>query len=147
MSRFSDNSFVGRLIAHINSDQRFELQTRWFDGSVLLDDGDAKCWMKIYRGKVIESLPFMPPLGYTFKLGAPSWAWDAIASGHKKFGELLLGGRREFSSYEELYKTLPPDPPIFALEGNLMEAFRIIEAIYLLAENYVAVSRQSEEQS
>lgn len=142
MSRFADKTFIENFIVSLNSDDRFVIQTRWFDGSVLLADDKDKCWLKIYRGKVIDYLLYMPPIGYTFKLGAPNSAWDSISKGTKKFHELLLGGRREFLSFNDLYDTLPPRPPVFCLEGDLMEAFRIIEAIYLLAENYVSVSKK-----
>lgn len=141
MGRFADSAFAERLVRQLNGDARFAAQTKWFDGSILLGEGAHSCWLKVYRGKVIDHLPEMPPLGYTFKLSAPESAWEQIAAGGaREFHKLLLSGRRTFASYKDLYETRPPEPAVFALEGNMMEAYRMIECLYLIAEGFAAAA-------
>ncbi len=66
--RFSDPSFQERLREALNADEEFALESRWFDGSILLESGAERCWLKVYRGQVIDHLEFVPAFGYTFKL-------------------------------------------------------------------------------
>lgn len=124
----------------VNSDPIFNAVTRWFDGSILLSDVTSQCWLKIYAGKVIDRLSFMPPLGYTFKIGAPEWAWDALVTG-TRFTELFLGGRRCFNGPEDFVGEPNRTPPAFVLEGDLMSGQRVIEALYILADQYASTAR------
>ena len=77
----------------------------------------------------------MPPIGYTFKLSAPSWAWDELVTG-TPFTDLLMGGKRRFNGPEDIVEGANMTPGIFSLEGDLMSAHRVIEAIYLLTDHY-----------
>lgn len=140
MSRFADEAFVDRFVDAINANSAFTRQAAWFDGSVLLADEAWQCWLKIYRGRVIDRLPTMPPLGYTFKLSGPDWAWESLATGSKRITELLLAGRRDFSDASELEGTVLPQPGPLRLEGDLMEAFRLMEAVYLILESYAVAA-------
>lgn len=127
------------LVAALNSNEEFERQTRWFDGSVLLESPNGQCWLKIYRGKIIDHMPFPPPFGFTFKLSGPDETWADLASGHRLFADLVTPGRRHFEDDPEL-ATLGLMTSDLQLEGNLMEANRLTEALYLLAETYVHVA-------
>ncbi|OBG24626.1 hypothetical protein [Mycobacterium sp. 852002-51057_SCH5723018] len=140
MSRFNQDRFMQAWIEAVNSDPTFNAVTRWFDGSILLADVTSQCWLKVYGGKVIDRLPFMPPLGYTFKVSAPDWAWDALVTG-TRFTELFLGGRRRFSGPDDFVGEPNRTPPTFALEGDLMSAQRVVEAIYVLADHYASTAR------
>lgn len=143
MSRFDNEDFLSRLVLAINGDSQFNASTEWFDGSVLLDDGTARCWLKIYNGKIIDRRPHMPPIGYTFKISAPTWAWDELVKG-TPFTDLLMGGKRRFTSSEDIVDGANMTPGIFAIEGDTMTAFRVIEAIYLMTDHYSAIARSME---
>lgn len=143
MSRFHDENFLALLVLNVNSDERFNSATEWFDGSVLLDDGSARCWIKIYNGRIIDRRSHMPPLGYTFKISAPTEAWDELVAG-RPFTDLLMGGKRQFASSDDIVDGANMTPGIFALEGDLMTAFRVIEAIYLITDHYRATARSME---
>lgn len=140
MSRFTDEQFVQAWMDAVNSDPTFNAVTRWFDGSILLADETSQCWLKIYAGKVIDRLPFMPPLGYTSKISAPDWAWKALVTG-TRFTELFLSGRTTFNGPDDFAGEPNRTPPAFVLEGDVMSAQRVIEAIYILADHYAATAR------
>lgn len=135
MSRLGDSTFLNSLVTALNENDKFELQTQWFDGSILLEEGTSVGWLKVYRGKVIDHLPLMPPLGYTFKLTAPYFAWNELVDG-APFTTLLLGGKRKFTHVDDVVDDVGQTPGDFKLEGNLMEAHRMIEAVYLIADTY-----------
>jgi hypothetical protein len=143
MNRFADEQFLTSWIEAVNADPEFIEATRWFDGSILLDDAGVQTWLKVYNGSVIDRLPFMPPLGYTFKISAPHWAWDELVTG-TKFTDLLLGGKRRYNGPEDLAGTPNLVPGAFTIEGDTMSAFRIIGAIYLMTDHYSAVARSTE---
>ena len=86
--RFADSGFQQRLRDALNADEEFALESRWFDGSILLESGAERCWLKIYRGQVIDHLEFIPPFGYTFKLTASPEAWRMLAEGERTFTDL-----------------------------------------------------------
>jgi hypothetical protein len=131
MAVFADPSTGETLAAQLNVNPEFEMYARWFDGSILLESDDGQCWLKVYRGKVIDQLPFMPPLGYTFKLGGPEWAWTALISGGRRY----FDNDTDFSQIDQLA------PPALKLEGNLMEASRVTELIHVLAQTCATVLR------
>lgn len=135
MSRFNSEKFVKQWIGGINADTAFNAATEWFDGSVLLVDEDVPLWLKIYNGKIIDWRPHMPPIGYTFKISAKREAWDELASG-AMFTDLLMGGRRRYPDISQFAGTPGLTPGAFAVEGDVMSAFRVIEAIYLLTDYY-----------
>ena len=66
--RFADPEFQQSLRDALNADEEFALESRWFDGSIVLESGADRCWLKIYRGQIIDHLEFIPPFGYSFKL-------------------------------------------------------------------------------
>ena len=143
MSRFNNEQFVASWIEAVNADSTFNAVTRWFDGSILVSDGAGQCWLKVYAGTVIDRLAFMPPLGYTFKLSAPEWAWDELVSG-RTFSDLFLGGKRRFDGLDDFAGDPARTPGTFTIEGDLMSAHRVIGAIYAIADQYAATARTSE---
>lgn len=118
----------------LNGDPRFAQAARWFDGSVLLQSDASQLWLKIYKGQVIDLMPFTPPLGYTFKIAGPATAWDALRSGARTFADLVTPGRRYFDDDPEL-TTLGEMVSDLVVEGNGIEANRMTEAQYLIAEH------------
>ena len=124
----------------VNNDNDFVLQTKWFDGSILLEAGTTKCWLKIYRGKVIDSLNYMPPLGYTFKVSGNLNAWQMLLDGTRCFRDLALPGKRHFEDDPSLAQLGMMEREI-TIEGNMMEAFRLTAAIGALANCIVTASK------
>jgi hypothetical protein len=54
MSFIANPAFQAHLRKVLDADAAFVEQTRWFDGSVLLQAGSDRLWLKIYCGKVID---------------------------------------------------------------------------------------------
>lgn len=132
MTFLSKPAFQTRFVKALNANTAFVEQTRWFDGSVLLEVDDDRLWLKIYRGKVIDSLPGVPPFGYTFKFRGPAAAWQALISGKRRWADLTFPGKRDFSDDPKLKRVGELSVDI-ATEGNLIEAGRLSEAMFELA--------------
>lgn len=132
--QLGDIAFQERLVTALNEDDGFVLETHWYDGSILLEADSQRCWLKIYRGKVIDHLPFVPPLGYTFKVSASEEAWSLLISGQRTFTDLATPGSRHFATLEEMEAGGGGDrPPEIAIEGNGFEAGRMHVALLHLA--------------
>lgn len=129
-----DEGFRADLVEALNRSAEFQRETRWFDGSILLEVDGSQCWLKIYRGKALEALDFTPPLGYTFKISGPGDRWDQFISGERRFADLLTPGSRYFASAEDLRNASGFTPPDIRVEGNTMEANRLHEALYHLGD-------------
>ncbi len=134
MLNFGDEGFRQRLVEAINSHERFIRQARWFDGSIMLECGDARCWLKVYRGRVLESFDHMPILGYTFKIVGSAQAWEYFITGERKWPDLVTPGTRYFDSPEDIARADPMRPPEIRSEGNVLEAQRLVQAISAIAE-------------
>jgi hypothetical protein len=134
MMDFADAGFRDRLSETLNRHEGFALETRWFDGSVVLEAGESKCWLKIYRGRIIETLDSIPPFGFTFRLRGTRDAWEDLVSGRSRFADLIMPGKRNFEGDPSLASASASAPPRIAIEGNLLEATRIYEALFHLAD-------------
>ena len=138
---FADAEFQQRLRDALNADEEFALESRWFDGSIVLESGAERCWLKVYRGRVIDHLEFIPPFGYTFKLTASPDAWRMLVDGERTFTDLATPGSRHCDTLEEVaaggggYR-----PPELAIEGNGFEAGRLHLAILALTGVLTQVS-------
>lgn len=140
MAVFADPSVGEALVERLNADAEFEKYGRWFDGQILLESEDGQVWLKVYKGKVIDLMPFMPMFGYTFALSGSDAAWGMLASGERLFVDLLTPGARHFEDDPELKTLGEMIPSQMKLGGNLMEAGRVTEIIHLIAAAYVAVA-------
>ncbi len=136
---FDDDSLGDRLRDALNSDPLFADAARWFDGSILLQAGGSQRWLKIYKGEVIDHMPFTPPLGYTFKIAGPAEAWQALLNGTRTFADLKTPGRRYFEDDPDL-TTLGEMVSELSVEGNGIEANRLTEAQYLIAEHLIDIA-------
>ena len=143
MSRLASPEFAGHLVDDINANPAFAREAQWFDGSILLDDGSGQVWLKVYGGKVIDHFPFVPPTGYTFKIVGASDAWDELVGG-TKFTDLVMGGTRRFDGVESVTDGAGLAHGRITFEGNSMEAFRLIEAIYLITDSYATTAQNQE---
>lgn len=132
--QFGDKAFRERLARALERHQGFREETRWFDGSILLECGRSRCWLKVYRGSVIETLDQVPPFGFTFKITGPGEHWRDLVQGRRPLSDLTMPGRRNLapgSGFAEADATA--EAPL-RIEGDLLEAGRIHEALHHLAE-------------
>lgn len=141
MNALGSPGFRERLCKALDENQEFARETRWFDGSILLESGDAQCWLKVYRGRVIESFDHVPPLGYTFKIAGAPERWADLVEGRRLFADLSMPGWRDFRGDPKLERANAAAPAALRIEGNLMEAARIREALYHLADCVAASAR------
>jgi hypothetical protein len=129
-----DPAFHERFLQALAQDPEFEAEARWFDGSILIVAGAELAWLKIYRGKVIDVLEFIPVFGYTFKLSGSVATWEMLGSGERTFTDLISAGSRHLDSIAAIeaagggYR-----PPELAIEGNGVEAGRMHIATMHLA--------------
>jgi len=135
--QIQDPSFRESFLEALAGDPEFEQEARWFDGSILIEAEGEPLWLKVYRGKVIDTLEFTPVFGYTFKLSGSAAAWEMLGSGERTFTDLVSAGSRYLGSIEEIepagggYK-----PPELAIEGNGVEAGRMHIATMHLARAF-----------
>ena len=64
-----------------NENSNFNKASIWSDTKVVLVIGDNRYYLKLYRGKIIdimEYLPFSNALGYDILLSAPTEVWQKI---------------------------------------------------------------------
>ena len=132
MSFIANPTLQTRFVKALNANQVFVEQTRWFDGSVLLEvDGD-RLWLKIYCGKVFDHRTTVPPFGYTFKFSGTEKSWKLLLSGKRRWADLTFPGKRYFDDDPKL-KRVGEMSVAIATEGNLLEAGRLTEAMFQLA--------------
>lgn len=135
--RIQDQEFRDRFLEALAADPEFEAEARWFDGSILIGTGDEQLWVKIYRGKAIDMLEFVPVFGYTFKISGADAAWEMLGNGERTFTDLISAGSRHLGSVAAAeaagggYR-----PPELAIEGNGVEAGRMHIATMHLARAF-----------
>jgi hypothetical protein len=135
--KIQDQEFRDRFLEALAADPEFEAEARWFDGSILIAAGDEQLWVKIYRGKAIDTLEFVPVFGYTFKISGADAAWELLGNGERTFTDLISAGSRHLGSVEAAeaagggYR-----PPELAIEGNGVEAGRMHIATLHLARAF-----------
>ncbi len=98
MIDFGSTQFRDRLQEALSRHEGFALETRWFDGSIVLEADESKCWLKVYRGRIIETLDSVPPFGSTFRLRGSRQAWEELISGERRFADLIMPGQRRFEN-------------------------------------------------
>lgn len=132
MSFLADRAFQERFVSALNAHPVFNEQAQWFDGSVLLEVESDLLWLKIYKGKVIDHQPTVPPFGYTFKFSASEASWKLLTSGQRLWADLTFPGKRYFDDDPTLSTVGMPHVEI-RTEGNLLEAGRLAEAMFQMA--------------
>jgi hypothetical protein len=121
-----DSGFQERFLEALADDAEFEAEARWFDGSILVDIEGDRLWLKIYRGRVIDTLEFVPVFGYTFKISGSRAAWTMLGTGERTFTDLISAGSRYLDTVEEIEAAgAGYRPPELAIEGNGIEAGRM----------------------
>lgn len=116
-------SYVKALTAHCNELDTFKKATEWADLNLVLGIGETRFWLKIYRGRIIDVMEYLPmsnAIGYRVLVAGEEEAWRALQAGTKSW-ELLTTGR-------------------ITIDGDLVEANRFHEALCLLTESVADVS-------
>jgi len=131
-----EQEFRDRFLEALADDPEFEAEARWFDGSILLVAGDEQLWVKVYRGKAIDTLEFVPVFGYTFKLSGSLATWEMLGSGERTFTDLISAGSRHLELDEIEAAGGGYRPPDLAIEGNGVEAGRMHIATMHLARAF-----------
>jgi hypothetical protein len=132
MSFLADRAFQDRFASALNAHPVFGEQAQWFDGSVLLEVGTDLLWLKIYKGRVIDHQPSVPPFGYTFKFSGSEASWKLLTSGQRLWSDLTYPGKRYFEDDPAL-STAGTMHVEIRTEGNLLEAGRLAEAMFQMA--------------
>lgn len=132
MSFLADRAFQERFVSALNADPVFNEQAQWFDGSVAIEVGTDLLWLKVYRGKVIDHQPAVPPFGCTFKFAGSEASWKLLTSGERLWADLTFPGKRYFDDDPKLSTVGQPHVEI-RTEGNLLEAGRLAEAMFQMA--------------
>ncbi|MBI2799691.1 MAG: hypothetical protein HYX63_05300 [Gammaproteobacteria bacterium] len=132
MSFISNSAFQARFVKALNGNPSFVEQALCFDGSVLLEVGADRLWLKVYKGKVIDHQTAVPVFGYTFKFVGTEAAWKLLLSGKRRWADLTFPGKRYFDDDPDLKRVGELSVEI-ATEGNLLEAGRLTEAMFQLA--------------
>jgi hypothetical protein len=132
MSFLADRAFQERFVSALNAHPEFNEQAQRFDGSVLLEAGSDLLWLKIYKGKVIDHQPAVPPFGYTFKFSGSEASWKLLINGKRLWADLTFPGKRYFDDDPALATAGTLQVEI-RTEGNLLEAARLTEAMFQMA--------------
>jgi hypothetical protein len=132
MSFLADRALQERFVSALNGHPVFNEQAQWFDGSVLLEVRPDLLWLKIYKGKVIDHQPTVPPFCYTFKFSGSEASWKLLTSGQRLWADLTYPGKRYFEDDPTL-STAGALHVEIRTEGNLLEAGRLTEAMFQMA--------------
>lgn len=114
------------FVRALNASREFTRETRWFDGSIVIEVGMQQLWLKVYRGRVIDAMAMIPPFGATISISGSAQAWEMLCSGERTFSDLVTAGSRHLKSYDDpLSEGGGLRPPELAIGGNGFEAGRI----------------------
>lgn len=109
------------LTEAVNKRDDFAAASEYVDGSMTLIIGDERAWFKLYRGKVLETEPYVPSFGATFRLVGDRDAWRSLCRGETSLSESLYDGS-------------------IRTAGNTLEANRLREALELLVRTMQRLS-------
>jgi hypothetical protein len=132
MSIFLDSATCEKFIQELNKNPEFSAQTEAFDGSIQIEIGDSMLWLKIYKGSVIDFATEPSVFGYTFKIVGSEKSWTYLFTGDRRWADLTYPGKRDFSDDPELSRLGEMSSEI-SIQGNLLEAGRLTEAVFELA--------------
>jgi len=113
---FPSLAFVQALQELLNNDEKFATASRWSDVKVLLQFGDERYWLKLYGGKVIDSMVYFPmanPLGWDYAISSTLEHWQSLRDQSRALGHLL-------------------DTGDISVDGNLVQANRMYESTHLI---------------
>ena len=113
---FPSLAFVQALQEQLNDNDKFSVASRWSDVKVLLQFGEERYWLKLYGGKIIDSMVYFPmanPLGWDYMISASLDNWQSLRDNSRALGHLLDSGD-------------------ISVDGNLVQANRMYESTHLM---------------
>lgn len=113
---FESDTWVADTVSATNDDERFTTAAEHADESVALEMGESVTWLKIYRGEIIDTEPYVPQFGTTFRLVGSETAWRRLAAGEASLSEAL---------YDVSIRT----------KGDKLEANRLRDALELFVRH------------
>ena len=114
--KFPSLEFIEMLQRTLNNSERFAAVSKWSDVKVLLCFGDARYWLKLYGGNVIDVMEYFPmvnPLGWDYSISGSITTWDGLRNGTRPLGHLL-------------------DTGAISVDGNLLQANRLYESTQVM---------------
>ncbi len=114
--KFPSLEFIELLQRTLNNSERFSVVSEWSDVKVLLCFGEARYWLKLYGGKVIDVMEYFPmvnPLGWDYSISGSATTWSELRNGSRPLGHLL-------------------DTGDLSVDGNLLQANRLYESTHVI---------------
>ena len=111
-------AWITSLQKKCNESSSFRKASSWADTKIVLEIGDSRYYLKLYRGEIIdimEYLPFSNALGYDILLRGQREVWQKIIERQNPFLQLAFLGEIE-------------------RDGNMLECNRLHEAISIMTD-------------
>lgn len=114
-----EEDWLDRVQAEANDNPEFASASRWLDVTMVVAFGDQPYWFKIYRGRIIDAMPYDAAtnmLGYDVIVTGDTETWRRVVAGETTFARESATGQ-------------------VALDGNRVEAERSYKALLVLGGN------------
>ncbi|MBT3258203.1 MAG: hypothetical protein HN580_28845 [Deltaproteobacteria bacterium] len=115
---FPSMAWITSLQKKCNESSSFRKASSWADTKIVLEIGDSRYYLKLYRGEIIdimEYLPFSNALGYDILLRGQREVWQKIIERQNPFLQLAFLGEIE-------------------RDGNMLECNRMHEAVSIMTD-------------
>jgi hypothetical protein len=115
---FPSMAWITAFQKKCNESSSFRKASSWADTKIVLEIGDSRYYLKLYRGEIIdimEYLPFSNALGYDILLRGQKEVWQKILERQNPFLQLAFLGEIE-------------------RDGNMLECNRLHEAISIMTD-------------
>ena len=115
---FPSMAWITSLQKKCNESSSFRKASSWADTKIVLEIGDSRYYLKLYRGEIIdimEYLPFSNALGYDILLRGQREVWQKIIERQNPFLQLAFLGEIE-------------------RDGNMLECNRMHEAVSIMID-------------
>lgn len=116
--KFPSLEWMKALQKKCNLDTAFNRASLWSDVKIVFDFGGSRYWVKLYKGKIIDLMEYLPmtnALGYDIIVSGSTEAWKQLMERKELLGRLLHFGQ-------------------LAIDGNMLECNRMYEAICVVAD-------------
>lgn len=70
---------IDTLVDELNENLHFTRESAWVDTSIVVTMGSRSYWLKIYKGRVIDSERGSGSLGYSLELSGTTEGWQSVA--------------------------------------------------------------------
>ncbi len=115
---FPSLAWIESLQEKCNSDTKFNRAAAWADTKLVLSIGPSRYYLKLYRGKIIDVMDYVPfsnALGYDILLQAEVDVWQKVLRKENPFLQLAFLNEIE-------------------RDGNILECNRLHEALSIMVD-------------